>query len=564
MKGREVFDNIAEEACRELEAIVGPDYITTDPVHCQAYTGHGFGREVFWFQGVAQMPACVVIPENTGQVAMIVKLCNRYNIPYSPMSTHCIAGITLFHTDMLLIDLRRMDKLEIDGKNMYATVEPAVTYAQMQGEILKRDLCSVNPGGGGVASVLANHLLQGQGIFNWRITPVSLRRINGVEWVSPEGEVFRFGSLVEGEDGGYCQEGLGTNVMGMLKGVSSWMGGMGIVTKLTTKLYPFQPEELEPDGIGPNTCVKLPPRVRYYNITFPTLDAIEKAIDEIGKAQIGAAVNKVPSYWRGIAKARGDRDFRNTFWEVWNETTPEMVANTIILRVLLVGRASQSQLDYEEQVLMDIVSENGGTPRRTPQSDEATFQYANTPDMWMPTGMFGGTMIGHESSQCTRKSGTAFRDRLQEYPFKADFFDQKSELPWFCSWSLGRIGYAECHCFPDAQQIDPEDPEFQPEQTGRIVSWVMCEGPTIATKTGFHGLTEGILHPIRTYSPAHQNYDVWLDRLKQEFDPKGLSGVPNPFQGDMVLAGAPPEVITEEARGAVSKAEAGPWLGNPE
>ena len=96
---------------------------------------------------------------------------------------------------------------------------------------------------------------------------------------------------------------------------------------------------------------------------------------------------------------------------------------------------------------------------------------------------------------------------------------------------------------------------------------ILSAQPRIAhlkTLTSFHSLTEGILHPIRTYSSAHQNYDVWLDRLKQEFDPKGLSSVPNPFQGDMVLAGAPPEVITEEARGAVSKAEAGPWLGNPE
>ena len=156
MKGVENFEHISEEMCRELEAIVGPEYITTDPVYSLALWGSGIAREVLWFHGVSQPAACIVMPENTEQVASIVKVCNRYNIPYVPLSNHTIANTSpSFRQDALEIDLRRMNRMWIDAKNMYAVLEPGVNYLHLQGEILKRDMTSVTPGGGGVVSVVA-------------------------------------------------------------------------------------------------------------------------------------------------------------------------------------------------------------------------------------------------------------------------------------------------------------------------------------------------------------------------------------------------------------------------
>ena len=127
--------------------------------------------------------------------------------------------------------------------------------------------------------------------------------------------------------------------------------------------------------------------------------------------------------------------------------TPEMVENTHILRVLLIGRASQSHLDYEEQVLMDIINENDGTPRSTPQFDESTFQYANTEDMWTPTGLFAAVAVGNESNASCKKSHEIFRDRLAASSIKDLFFDQKAELPWYCSFALGRLRYGGYRTF---------------------------------------------------------------------------------------------------------------------
>ena len=62
MRGQEVFEHISEDACRALEAIVGPEHITTDPIVCDAYTGRGFDRQMLWFQGVSRTPAGIILP----------------------------------------------------------------------------------------------------------------------------------------------------------------------------------------------------------------------------------------------------------------------------------------------------------------------------------------------------------------------------------------------------------------------------------------------------------------------------------------------------------------------
>src|SRR5512139_1039965 len=78
---------IPEELYRELQAIVGTDHVTTDPVLCQAYNARGYSREEMWFLGFCTRPACVVLPKTTDEVARIVRVCNRFKTPFIPAST---------------------------------------------------------------------------------------------------------------------------------------------------------------------------------------------------------------------------------------------------------------------------------------------------------------------------------------------------------------------------------------------------------------------------------------------------------------------------------------------
>jgi len=566
MRGQEVFEHISEDACRALEAIVGPEYITTDPIVCDAYTGRGFDRQTLWFQGVSSTPAGIILPESTEQVARIVRTCNRYGVPYTPMSTYGMTfGGPCFRDDIIIIDLKRMNKLWLDDKNMYAILEPGVTYAQLHGEILKRGLIACMPGGGGGVSVLANTFVNGMGLFNYRINFSSQRRLNGVEWVTPEGEVYYFGSLVEGDDSWYWQDGLGPNVTGLLHGITSWGGAMGIVTRISTKLYPFQPEKLEPDGIGPNTHVKMPTdRVRWYNVSFTAEDSLEKTVHEMGRSRIGFVINRIPAHWRDIARARGDLAFRNEFWERWNQKVPEELAERRIVRICLVGRASQKQLEYEEQVLTDIVNENGGTLLPTRQIDEASFFAANSLGMWKPTGFFGECDGGMESPTCSRATRQSYMKRFDENEYKSDFLDHKGDSPWYMPFAMGRVHYTELHGWPDAAKVDPDDPEYQPEMVRRMMRWRFSEAEKIIIEKGNQSFFGSLIQPLRVFAPAFHNYHLWLDRFKKEFDPKGLSAPGQPYIQDRMVDELFPDSITDEMKEAIKKTEAGPWMGNPQ
>lgn len=565
MVGREDFEHISEEACRELEAIVGPENITTNPVIRKGYTGRGMDRQIFWFYGISRPPAAIIMPKATDEVVKIVKVCNRFGIPYIPMATYGMACYApAYRDDIIIIDLKRMDKMVIDDKNMFAIVEPGVVFGQLQGDILKRGLISVVPGGGGQVSVLANSFVCGMGLFSYRIDFLSQRRLNGVEWVTPEGEVYRMGSLVVGDDSWYWRDGLGPDTTGLLHGIVSWGGSMGIITRISTKLYPVQTERLEPEGIGPTTVVKLPPTVRWYNMDFPTEESCQKAMREIEVAQIAAVINRVPAYWRDIAKSRGDLAFRNDFWQRWNKMLPEKVTETRVLRVLLIGRASIKQLEYEERVLTDIVNETGGTVRPARQVDEATFMAANSTGMWKTTGFFGDCDAVIEGPLCIDKTRRIYTEKLKEYEHKSDFLDQKGESPWYMSFGLGRVYYSELHGWPDAGKTDPEDPAYQPGIMDRILRWRTSETHKTSLETGVKSFFFGQLHPMGLAEPAHQHFSVWIDRFKKEFDPKGLAAPGQPYMPDKVCDESFPETITNDMRDAVKKVEAGPWMGNPE
>jgi len=209
---------IIEEAYKALECIVGSKYVTINPAQCQAYCARGCLHEAFWWSNISRRPAGIILPETTEQVVRIIKVCNRYGIPYLPGSTFGwlpTSGCNL-RDDYLAIDLKRMNSLEIDEKNMYALVGPGVIYAQLQAEANKRDMYIMISEAGGEASVIANSLSLGTGHFAYRLEPSPVRRMNGMEWVTPDGEIVRIGSLVNGDDSVYWGDGVGPGLRGLL------------------------------------------------------------------------------------------------------------------------------------------------------------------------------------------------------------------------------------------------------------------------------------------------------------------------------------------------------------
>lgn len=518
---------ISKEVYRILTSIVGLEHISDDPVVCQAYTARGYGKEIVDYPGRAKRPAAVIQPKTAAEVQKIVKVCYRYNIPYVPASTVLHQWASPRVNGALLIDMKRMNKLEIDEKNMYAIVEPGIIYGQLQAEALKRGLYTLVAGGGSQVSVLANHMIYSFSPLCYRVG-LAERRMLSIEWVLPDGAMLKLGSLALRHGDYFWGDGLGANLQGMIRGHIGWHGAHGIVTKMAVKLFPFQPEPLIPSGMGPSSGLQLPTnRMRWHNITLPSFEALKKAMIEIGRAQIGAAVTKVPAFWRILARAKD----KNEFWDLWRPTTAKDYSSAFILRVLLIGYTSEKQLEYEERVLTDIIAELGGELRRTKQSDESWIKNADSASMWMITGGYMSCEGMVDGIACSSAQGFALAEAAQDYiPV---FMDVKGDTGWFQAVELGHQAYFEFLSYLDPRYNDPKSPDYREDYLRQVLDWYAVRVNEIDRQLGAMNFFQGEYIPCtlasRSWGP---NYNEWMLKWKRTFDPKGLANPPAPWESE--------------------------------
>lgn len=511
---------ISREAYKVLESIVGAEYISEDPVDRYAYrcgpggyeTDTGFGRTM------TKIAGAIIMPKTTEEVQKIVKACNRYKVPYVPWSTGFFGPRSFpYVEDAIIVDLKRMDKLEIDDKHMYAIVEPGVIASQLQEEALKRGLYIVVGGGGSQVSIVANTIGDGWSPLSYKIGMIE-RRILGTEWVLPDGELLKLGSLAL-QDEYFWGEGPGPDLRGIIRGHNGVRGALGIVTRVALKLHPFQPERLEPTGITPNTALALPEkRVKWINFTLPSKEAIMQAMYEMSKAEVGAAATKVPVFWRSIAKAQS----KEHFWELWSQETEESVANFHVLRVLLVGYTSEEQLEYEERVLMDIINELGGQARRTRPTDESWIKNADSAGMWWMTGAYMSLIYVWEALDHSKAQGENYAELKSQYtpPLMPDYRDPG----WFQLGEGGHQGYTEYLVY-----WDPDQPDEETHKVDRYYVETMKDD----IRNRCYPSLCGPQQPLYLSGPAYgPNYHKWMLKIKEELDPNQVCHPPVPLAHD--------------------------------
>ncbi len=283
---------LSSEKYKALEDIVGPDYISDDPALLDSYTFPmattslhlGPCYHTFTPRGQA-----VLLPGSTEEVQAIVKACNKYKIKYKASSTFwAVMGYPSEDKNTIQLDMRRMDRiLELDEKNMLAVIEPHVIGATLQAEAMKVGLnCHIH-GPGASCSPLASATSYGgmgpDSIFMGAGDEVTL----GVEWVMPDGEILKMGSLGSGL-GWFCGEGPGPSVKGLMRGVLGGKGAMGVFTKIAVKLSPWPgPPSIPVEGTAPAYRAVLPDNFRVYTLAFPSWQAWADAAHMIWDAGIG-------------------------------------------------------------------------------------------------------------------------------------------------------------------------------------------------------------------------------------------------------------------------------------
>ena len=138
--------SIPKEAYEVLRSIVGREWVSNDPAIRIADAKGGYATGIVDVN--TKVPGLSIQPGGAQEVQQIVKIANRYRIPYIPTSTFFTAMCAPSVEDAIMIDLKRMNKLEIHEKDLYAIVEPGVSFSMLQAELFKRGLFSFTPGCG--------------------------------------------------------------------------------------------------------------------------------------------------------------------------------------------------------------------------------------------------------------------------------------------------------------------------------------------------------------------------------------------------------------------------------
>jgi hypothetical protein len=212
----------------ELKFIVGPENFSDDIVDRMAYSRSGSVEE-------AGIPACVVRPESTKEVAQILRTANKHRNPVYVWGRGTIFVASGVQKNCIMIDMTRIDKtLKVDTDTMSVTVEAGAIWGALNTELRKTgwELTIPGPGslvsctvGGSIAASTVPHGLTGEGTTG--------ENVLNLEVVLPTGEVVQTGSAANPKGTAFERYCNGPDIAGLFIGSC---GTLGIITKATLRI----------------------------------------------------------------------------------------------------------------------------------------------------------------------------------------------------------------------------------------------------------------------------------------------------------------------------------------
>ena len=144
-KKKKVIPNrIGREVFEALKEVVGERWISEQRSVIETYSKFSIDGQSFlrkYAKDPFAIPACIILPSTTEEVQAIVKICNKYKVPFLPFTNGQVFCNVTTPAPTLCIHMSRMTKvLNIDEENMAAILQAYVDYAQLQAEAMKKGL----------------------------------------------------------------------------------------------------------------------------------------------------------------------------------------------------------------------------------------------------------------------------------------------------------------------------------------------------------------------------------------------------------------------------------------
>ena len=481
-------------------------------------------------------PICVVLPEKTEEIVKIVQYCNDQGLQFKAQSTgwgvHNSVGK---EEGVILLDCRRMDKiLSIDTKNMIAVVEPYVSGAMLQVELLKLGLnCHIQGCGSNGSQLVTVTSMVGQG-WTGISTGFSNRNILGAEWVMPEGKVCRIGAWGSFESNSapderidaskwFLADGPGPSIRGVYRGYFGAFGGLGVFTKAAIKLYHWAgPPTLEFVGKTPVYQLRrnrLPPHIAVYFINWTDWEDFKDGGNLLAQSEVCWALCRLAGFDVTAVAAPSNTEFYNS--PVFDEIRKELKYD---LMVTIMANNKQ-EFEYQKKIIDMIVEKTNGEINQLTQGKPlqslsflSIVKQCNTMRGVFRLGGGFFTSLGALGSWDWCVEGAKIGEKLkQRYIDSGGLVDDGADNVWGNPYEQGTFGHLE-----ELYMYDITDPESRKASVDYLKSVVEASkehplGLGLGTVDGEGSEMHNIFGPIAC------NYHKWLKAIKKEFDPKTAS-----------------------------------------
>ncbi len=206
----------------ELKKIVGDYYVMSSAVDLALYESDAETLD-------NARPDLVVIPGNAEEVSAVLKLANRYQVPFTPRGagTGLSGGATTVYGGISLL-LTRLNKIiSINPDEQVAHVEVGVTNLAVSKAAAKYGLYFAPDPSSQVASTIGGNLAENAGGAHCLKYGMTTSHVLGAKFILPNGDVTTFG-------GGF-RESLGLDLIGLAVGSE---GTLGVAVEAYLKLTP--------------------------------------------------------------------------------------------------------------------------------------------------------------------------------------------------------------------------------------------------------------------------------------------------------------------------------------
>ncbi|MFL9838003.1 FAD-linked oxidase C-terminal domain-containing protein [Flavobacterium sp. ST-75] len=213
---------LTQEMIASLETIVGQSFLFLD-TDTRNHYGHDETEDYIF------PPSVVLKPGSTQEVAAVMKLANEYGVPVVPIGGRTgLSGGALSIYEGIGLSMERFNKIDIDEKNLQATVEPAVITQVFREAAKEKGLFyPPDPSSQGSCTIGGN-VAENAGGARAVKYGVTKDYVLNMEVVLPNGEIIWTGANTLKNSTGY-------NLTQLMVGSE---GTLGIITKIVMKLLP--------------------------------------------------------------------------------------------------------------------------------------------------------------------------------------------------------------------------------------------------------------------------------------------------------------------------------------